>query len=126
MKILRSIISVLVSYMMVYLIVMLGDGILARLFPGAYIPGKVPTHTYLIWISTAIYALASMLGAWLCILWAPSRPRQHLLALFLRGESVGLGLTFIFWHTYPHWISLTWLLTWPASLYLGGLRNIHD
>jgi len=119
MKVLRSIAAVVVSYIVVYGIVFLSDPVLAHLFPGQYVPGKVPP-LYLLWISTAIYALASILGGWLCARIAPSKPGLHLLVLFVIGEGFGVFFTVHNWGIWPHWNSFVWLAIWPLCLWIGG------
>jgi len=119
MKLLRSVAAVVVSYIVVYGIVFASDPILTILFPGQYVSGKVPP-TFLLWVSTAIFALASILGGWLCVLLAPSRPALHLFILFLVGEAIGLLFTAQNWSTWPHWYSFVWLAIWPACLWIGG------
>lgn len=124
MKLLRSVVSVVFSYIVVYGIVFISDPILTHFFPDQYVPGKVPP-TSLLWISTAIFALASILGGWLCVRTAPAKPGQHLLALFVIGEAVGLYFTWTMWSQWPHWYSLVWLLVWPLCLWIGGLPRSH-
>jgi len=119
MKLLRSVAAIVVSYIVVYGIVFASDPILTILFPGQYISGKVPP-TFLLWVSTAIFALASILGGWLCVLLAPSRPMLHLLILFLVGEAIGVGFTVGNWATWPHWDSFVWLAIWPVCLWIGA------
>jgi len=120
MNLLRSFASVLVSYIVVFLIVFLSDPVLAHLFPGQYVRGQVPPAT-LLWIDTAIFAAASIVGGWLCALMAPSRPGMHLFLLFLIGEMLGVATTIASWNKWPHWHSLVWLLLWPVCLWLGAL-----
>jgi len=61
MKLLRSVASVVLSYIVVYGIVLLSDPVLTHFFPTQYVAGKVPP-VFLLWVSTAIFALASILG----------------------------------------------------------------
>ena len=119
MKLLRSIASVVVSYIVVYGIVFLSDPVLTHFFPTQYVMGKVPP-TFLIWISTGIFALASILGGWLCVRIAPSKPGMHLLVLFLVGEAVGLYFSIHNWGVWPHWTSFVWLVVNPIFLWIGG------
>ena len=120
MKLLRSIASVVLSYIVVYGIVFCSDPILTHFFPTQYVAGKVP-QPFLLWISTAVFALASILGGWLCVRIAPSKPGVHLFVLFVVGELVGLGFTVKAWGTgWPHWYSLLWLGVWPVCLWTGG------
>lgn len=119
MRVLRSIASVLVSYIVVYVIVFLSDPVLAHFFPTDYAPGKVPP-LFLLWTSTAIFALAEILGGWLCVKIAPSKPGTHLFVLFVLGELVGVGFTVMNWGKWPHWDSLLWLGVAPLCLWIGG------
>jgi nitrate/nitrite transporter NarK len=119
MKLLRSVAAIVASYIVVYGIVFASDPILALLFPGQYVSGKVPP-TFLLWLTTAIFALASILGGWLCVLLAPTRPVLHLFVLFLVGEAIGIVFTVGNWSMWPHWYSFVWLAIWPACLWVGG------
>jgi nitrate/nitrite transporter NarK len=121
MKLLRSVASVLLSYVVVYGIVFCSDPLLTHLFPTQYARGQVPPP-FLLWISTAIFALASILGGWMCVRIAPFRPAGHLFVLFLLGELVGVYFSWQMWgQGWPHWYSLVWLIVWPVCLWLGGL-----
>lgn len=121
MKILRTLASVLGSYIAVFVIVSLSDPILTHFYPAQYVRGQVPPN-FLLWISTAVFMLASVLGGWLCVRLAPSKPGAHLLALFVLGELVGLSFTLQAWRQgWPHWYSLVWLIAWPVCLWFGGL-----
>ena len=119
MRVFRSIASVLLTYIVVFCIVSCSDPLLAHLFPGQYVAGKVPP-VYLLWISTAIFALASVLGGWMCVTIAPSKPSRHLLSLFVLGEVIGVVFTVVNWSKWPHWNSLVWLAVWPLCLWIGG------
>jgi nitrate/nitrite transporter NarK len=119
MKVLRSIASVLLSYILVYLIVFVSDPVLTHFFPTQYVAGKVPPP-FLIWTSTGIYALATILGGWLCVRMAPTKPGMHLLALFVVGEAIGIFFTVHNWGVWPHWMSFVWLIIWPVFLWIGG------
>jgi nitrate/nitrite transporter NarK len=119
MKPLRSVASVVLSYIVVYGIVCCSDPVLSHFFPTQYVAGHVPPP-FLLWISTAIFALATLFGGWLCVLIAPARPGTHLFVLFVVGELIGLGFTWKMWGTWPHWYSLVWLIVWPVFLWIGG------
>jgi hypothetical protein len=118
-KLLRSVAAVVLSYIVVYGIVFCSDPVLAHFFPTQYVAGRVPP-LFLLWISTAIFAVATFFGGWLCAIIAPSKPGVHLFVLFVIGELIGLGFTWKMWGTWPHWYSLTWLIVWPVFLWIGG------
>jgi hypothetical protein len=123
MKVLRSVASVVVSYLVVYVFIVLMDPVLSRLFPGQYVVGKVPP-TFLLWISTAVFAVGSVLSGWLCVKMAPSRTGLHLVILFVLGEAAGLASTIAIWNKgWPHWYSIAWLVAWPVCLWVGGMMG---
>jgi hypothetical protein len=122
MKALRSILAVLVPYVIVFIVVMLTDVVLNRIFPTVYVEGKVPP-VGLLWVSTGIYAVASLFAGWLCVRLAPARAGLHLLILFLLGEAFGGYTTVLAWDKQPHWVSIVWLIIWPVALWIGGRRT---
>lgn len=122
MKTVRSVAAVLVSYVVVYAIVMLSVPVLTHFFPTELAAGKVPP-TFLLWINTGIFALASILGGYLCATMAPSRAGLHLTALFILGEVLGLFFTWRMWGQWPHWYSFAWLLVWPVCLWIGAISK---
>lgn len=120
MRLFRSAVAVALAYIVVFAIVMCSDPILSRIFPGQYVAGAVPP-LFLLWTTTAIFALASILGGWICVRMAPSKPSTHLLALFILGEALGLVFTALNWGKWPHWHSLVWLVVWPVCIWIGAL-----
>lgn len=122
MKVLRSVASVVGIYVVVFCIVSLSDPVLSHFFPTQFVAGKVPP-TFLLWVSTGIFAVASLLGGLLCVFIAPSRPGTHLFVLFILGEAIGLFFTWRMWGQWPHWYSFAWLVVWPLCLWIGGLAK---
>jgi nitrate/nitrite transporter NarK len=122
MNVLRSIAAVLLSYIVVTVIVILSDPVLAHIFPGKYVADKTVSASILL-IGAAIFAVASILGGWLCVRIAPSKPSKHLLALFILGEIAGVISTILNWNKWPHWNSFLWLAIWPVCLWIGGRRR---
>jgi nitrate/nitrite transporter NarK len=125
MKLLRSIASVLLSYIVVTAIVLISDPVLAHFFPGQYVSGKT-APAFVLWIGSAIFAVASIIGGWLCVRIAPSKPGAHLLALFILGEVAGVISTIVNWNKWPHWNSFVWLAIWPIFLWIGGRGRRAD
>jgi ABC-type transport system involved in cytochrome c biogenesis permease subunit len=119
MKVLRSIASVVGCYLVVFFIVRLSDPVLERIFPGQYVQGKVPPM-FVLWISAAVFAAASLVGGWLSVRIAPAQPGRHLLALFILGEAIGVIFTIVNPGHLPLWNSLLWLAIWPVFLWMGG------
>jgi hypothetical protein len=118
---LKSIAVVLGSYLLSIVLILATDPLLARLFPGDYVRGRVPSDTALI-TSTVLFVLVSILCAWICARFAPGRAGRHVLWFFVLGEVMGIATAIPNWNNgWPHWYCISWLLTWPLSCYLGLL-----
>jgi hypothetical protein len=117
--VLKSIAAVLGSYLLSVVLVVATDPLLSRLFPGDFVKGRVPSNTSLL-ASTTLFVLISILCAWLCARFAPSRAPRHVLWFFVIGEVMGIAATVPNWSKgWPHWYWLSWLLAWPVSCWIG-------
>lgn len=118
---LKSIAVVVGSYMLSIVLVLGTDPLLSRLFPGDFVRGRIPSNAALM-SSTAFFVAISVLCAWVCARFAPSRPGRHVLWFFIVGEVMGLAATIPNWSKgWPHWYWLSWLLSWPVSCWIGLL-----
>lgn len=118
---LKSIAIVAGTYLLSVVLVLATDPLLSRLFPGDFVTGHVPSDAALL-TSTALFVVISILCAWFCARFAPSRASRHVLWFFIIGEVMGIGATIPNWSKgWPHWYWLSWLLTWPLSCWIGLL-----
>jgi hypothetical protein len=116
---LKSIAVVAGSYLLSVILVMASDPVLTVVFPGDFVPGRVPSNAALL-ASTALFVLVSILCAWICARLAPTSVSRHVLWFCIVGELMGLGFTIPNWSKdWPHWYWLSWLLTWPVSCWIG-------
>ncbi len=116
---LKSAAAVIGSYLLSIVLVLATDPLLSRLFPGDFVRGRVPTTPPLL-LGTAFFVVISVLCSWLCARMAPLRPGLHVLWFFLLGEVLGIASVIPNWSKgWPHWYWLAWLLTWPASCWIG-------
>jgi len=123
MEVLRSVAAVVVSYGVVFVLVLLSDPLLTDLYPGLQVRGQV-RPAFMLRMSTWAFVVAAILGGAICVRTAPSRPSRHLFWLFILGEMMGLVTTIMNWNKgWPHWHSLVWLAVWPVSLFPGGLAK---
>ena len=118
---LKSIGVVAGSYVLSVALVLATDPLLSRVFPGDYVRGRVPSNPPLI-TGTVLFVVISILCAWLCARFAPTKPALHVLWFFIIGEVMGIVATIPNWSKgWPHWYWLSWLLTWPVSCWIGLL-----
>ena len=120
---LKSIAVVAGSYILSILLVLATDPLLARLFPNDYDKVHVPSNAALM-ASTGFFVVISILCAYLCARFAPSRAGRHVLWFFIIGEVMGIAATIPNWSkNWPHWYWLSWLITWPISCWIGLLLS---
>lgn len=118
---LKSIAVVVGSYLLSIVLVLATDPLLSRIFPGDFVKGRIPTDQALL-ASTGLFIVVSILCAWLCARFAPTRPGRHVLWFFIIGEVLGIASTIPNWNKgWPQWYWLSWLLTWPVSCSIGLL-----
>lgn len=111
------------AYILAIALVLASDPLIAWLFPHDFVRGRIPSNAALA-TSSACFAGISILCAWLCARWAPSRPARHMLWLLLIGEIIGIAATVANWSKgWPHWYGLSWLLIWPACCWIGFLLS---
>lgn len=116
---LKSIGIVLGSYALSIILVLCTDPLLTRIFPGDFVPDRVPSNSALL-ASTAFFVVISILCAWICARFAPRSPSTHVLWFFILGEVMGIGAIIPNWSKgWPHWYWLSWLLSWPISCFIG-------
>jgi len=92
--------------------------LLSALFPNDYKRGQT-IPDWLLWVSTALFTVISILGAWVCAKLAPGKVRMHVLAFFALGEILGLAFTIAGWGKVPHWYSIAWLVVWIPAVWIG-------
>ena len=118
---LKSLAVVIGSYLLSVILVIATDPLLSRIFPGDFARGHIPSNNALM-ASTAFFVVVSILCAWVCARFAPSRAGLHVLWFFILGEVMGIGATIPNWSKgFPHWYWLSWLLSWPVSCWIGLL-----
>ncbi len=118
---LKSIAVVVGSYLLSVVLVFATNPLLSRLFPGDFVEGHVPSDGALA-ASTSLFVAVSILCAWICARYAPSRSSLHVVWFFTVGELMGIGAIIPNWSKgWPHWYWLSWLLTWPVSCWIGLL-----
>ena len=117
----KSIAVVIGSYLLSIVLVMASDPLISLVFPGDFVKGRIPSNVALC-ASTAFFVVISILCAWLCARFAPSRAGRHVLWFFILGEVMGIAAIIPNWSKgWPHWYWLSWLLTWPVSCCIGLL-----
>ena len=66
-----------------------------------------------------LFAVISVVCAWVCAKLAPVKVRTHVIAFFALGEAMGLVFTLANWGKVPHWYSIAWLVVWIPAMWIG-------
>lgn len=83
------------SYVLSIVLVVATDPLLSRLFPGDFVKGHVPSNAAL--LARDFFVVVSILCAWVCARFAPSRPAMHVLWFCIVGELMGGAATIPSW-----------------------------
>jgi hypothetical protein len=120
----RSIIAVVVGFLVIGLLAMGADYALQRVIPGAVDGGGRMTSAPLL-LLTELYVFAfAVFGCWLAARLAPSQPLQHALVLGALGLAFNVVGTIARWDDAPAWYHvIALLLVMPAAWVGGRLRE---
>ena len=118
MRILRSIGSVLGSYILCVLLVYLSDAPLKAMFPHEFVDLNT-APSWLLWVSTALFFVISVFCAWVCAKTAPDRVVKHVMWFFALGEVMGAGSMYASYGKAPLWFSIAWLVAWIPAVFIG-------
>jgi hypothetical protein len=114
---LRSVAAVVFGYLITGLLIVITDQIFELVIPG-FKQMAMPPDSYFA-ISIVTDALYSAVGGWTCASIAKTRIRDHVLALIVLGELVGVVSTVALWNTVPHYFSFALLAIYPPAVWLG-------
>ncbi len=115
---LRSILSVLAGWAAVGVLVVLTDVVLGWLYPAEYVAGRIPPDR-LSAISLAAATLYSILGGWITVKLARTRPWRHAVYLILWGEGMGVLSAVMTWGQIQAWYQIGLLVAWPIAIAAG-------
>ena len=119
----RSILAVLGGWMAVGVLVVVTDLVLGRMYPQAYVAGKIPPD-YLSALSLATSIVYSIAGGWLTALIAAKRKWTHVWALVAWGLLMGIASAIFTWGQIQHWYQIGLILGWIPAVLLGGYIKI--
>ncbi len=114
----RSVAAVVSGYLITGVLIVATDQIFALTVPGFKQMAMPPDYYFAISIATD--ALYSAVGGWLCAAIAKKRVRDHVLALIVLGEAVGVASTIALWSTVPHYFSFALLAIYPPAVWVGS------
>jgi hypothetical protein len=120
----RSIIAVVVGFLVIGALAFGTDAILKSAVPGVFGPDdRVESVTWLLVIQLYVFVYA-VFGCWLTARLAPTRPMRHALILGALGLVFNLAGTIALWDKMPAWYHIVALaLVMPAAWVGGRIRE---
>lgn len=108
----------LAGWAVVGVLVVLTDLVLGKIFPTEYVAGRIPPDR-LSALSLATATLYSVLGGWITVKLARTRPWRHAMYLILWGELMGVLSAVMTWGQIQWWYQIGLLAAWPLAIALG-------
>jgi hypothetical protein len=120
----RSIIAVVVGFLVIGVLAFGTDAILKSSVPGVFGPDdRVDSVTWLLVIQLYVFAYA-VFGCWLAARLAPNRPMRHAIILGVLGLVFNIARTIALWDKMPAWYHIVALaLVMPAAWVGGRIRE---
>jgi hypothetical protein len=119
----RSIMAVLGGWMAVGVLVVITDLVLGRMYPQAYVAGRIPPDS-LSALSLATSIVYSIVGGWLTARIAARRKWNHVCALVAWGLLMGIASAVFTWGKIQHWHQIGLIVGWIPAVILGGYLRI--
>jgi len=119
----RSILAVLGGWIAVGVLVVITDLVLGRIYPQAYVEGKIPPD-FLSALSLATSIGYSIAGGWLTARIAARRKWNHVWALVAWGLLMGIVSAMLTWGKIQHWQQIGLIVGWIPAVILGGYLRI--
>lgn len=120
----RSIMAVVVGFLLIGALSVGADALIHQLVPGAYDAQGRLTSVPLLLLTQAYVALFAIGGCYLCARLAPNRPMRHALILGALGLVFNIAGSYVRWADVPLWFHLMGLtLTLPYAYAGGWLRE---
>ena len=115
----RSIVAIVVGFVVIALLSVGTDHALRALLPGYFVGGRTDSVMVLVLVLLYVGFYATF-GCWLAARLAPNRPMRHAIVLGLLGLAFNVMGTIAAWDTAPRWYHLTALVLVMLWAWLGG------
>lgn len=115
----RSILAVVVGFLLIGALSVGADMLVRQLAPGAYDGTRMTSVAWLV-VTQAYVAVFAVLGCYVCARLAPDRPMQHALVLGALGLVFNIVGSYARWNDVPVWYHVVALAMTMPYAYAGG------
>lgn len=116
----RSIIAIVVGFVVIGVLSFGTDVLLKQFVPGAFSAGNRVDDPAILLLVIAYVAVFAVFGCWLCARLAPNNPMRHALILGALGLAFNVVGTTVAWATAPAWFHAVSILLVMPYAWLGG------
>lgn len=115
----RSILAVVVGFVLIGALSVGADALVRQLAPGAYDGARMTSIPWLV-VTQSYVAAFAIVGCYVCARLAPSRPMQHALVLGALGLVFNVAGSYARWSDLPTWYHVVALAMTMPYAYVGG------
>lgn len=116
---LRSIVAIVVGFVLIGALSIGTDTIVMQAFPGEFNEGRTGNLAILM-LMAAYVAVYAIIGCYITARLAPNRPMRHALILGALGLVMNIAATVSLWGTAPAWYFILNLLLVMPYAWIGG------
>ena len=117
---LRSIVAIVVGFVVIAALAMGTDMLVLRAFPAAFNDAGVTNDLSILMLMAAYVAVYAITGCYVTARLAPDRPMRHALILGALGLAMNIAATISLWGTAPAWYHILNLLLVMPYAWVGG------
>ena len=116
----RSILAVVVGYLLIAFLSVGGDALVHSMFPNAYGADRRLEDTGLLLVTMLYVAIFAILGCYVTARLAPRDPMKHALILGALGVVTQVAMWSVAWNTAPAWFHVVSLALVMPYAWIGG------
>jgi hypothetical protein len=116
----RSILAIVVGFLVIGGLVGVTDLAMHSLFVGRYAPNGAVSDPALLMITEIYVFVYAAFGCWLCARIAGRRPMFHAIVLGVLGLIFNVAGSYMAWQLYPAWYHVVALVLVMPAAWLGG------
>ena len=117
---LRSILAIVVGFVLIAALAMGTDMVVMRAFPAAFSAAGTTNDLSILMLMAGYVAVYAIIGCYVTARLAPNRPMRHALILGGLGLVMNIVATISLWGTAPAWYHIVNLLLVMPYAWIGG------
>jgi len=117
---LRSVLAIIVGFVVIFCLVGPTDLLMHSLFPGRFAANGAVSDTTVLALTEIYVFIYAVFGCYLCARIARRRPMLHALILGAMGLVLNVVASSMMWSLYPAWYHIVAILVAMPAAWVGG------